>query len=76
VLEVIEAVKRVSGRDFAVRLSDRRPGDPPAIVADAQRIRAMLGWAPQFDDLDTIASHALGWERRLADIRKSAMPAG
>src|SRR5215470_15025603 len=72
VLEVIEAVKRVSGIDFAVRLSDRRPGDPAAIVADAQRIRAQLGWAPQFDDLDTIVAHALAWERRLAETRAPA----
>jgi hypothetical protein len=34
----------------------------------------MLGWAPQFDDLDTIVGHALGWERRLAEIRKLAAP--
>jgi len=67
VLEVIEAVKRASGRDFAVRLAARRPGDPAAIVADAARIRAMLGWSPRFDDLDTIVKHALAWERRLAD---------
>jgi UDP-glucose 4-epimerase len=69
VYDVIAAVKRVSGRDFAVRSAERRPGDPPAIVADAQRIRAMLGWAPQFDDLDTIVRDALAWERRLANLR-------
>ncbi len=67
VLEVIDAVKRASGRDFAVRLAARRPGDPAAIVADAARIRAMLGWSPRFDDIDTIVKHALAWERRLAD---------
>jgi UDP-glucose 4-epimerase len=69
VLDVIASVKRVSGRDFAVRLAERRPGDPPAIVADAQRIRAMLAWVPKFDDLDTIVHHALTWERRLAGLR-------
>src|SRR5262249_56342506 len=69
VLEVIEAVKRVSGKDFAVRLAERRPGDPAAIVADAARIRAALGWTPQFDNLDTIVTHALAWERRLAELR-------
>jgi len=69
VLEVIEAVKRVSGRDFAVRFSARRPGDPAAIVADAARIRSQLGWAPQLDDLDVIVSHALAWEDRLAGTR-------
>jgi UDP-glucose 4-epimerase len=75
VLEVIEVVKRASGRDFAVRLSARRPGDPMAIVADAARIRSQLGWAPQFDDLDTIVSHAMAWEDRLAGMRKGAAQA-
>jgi UDP-glucose 4-epimerase len=69
VLDVIGAVKRASGRDFAVRLAARRPGDPAAIVADAARIRARLGWTPQFDDLDLIVAHALAWERKLADLR-------
>ena len=59
VLEVIEAVKRASGHAFPVRLAGRRAGDPAAIVADAARLRARLGWQPQFDDLDTIVSHAL-----------------
>jgi UDP-glucose 4-epimerase len=72
VREVIEAVKRVSASDFAVRPGSRRRGDPAEIVADSGRIRAMLGWAPQFDDLDTIVGHALGWERQLAGIRKVA----
>ena len=71
VLDVIDAVKRVSGRDFPVRLSGRRPGDPAAIVADAGRMRSQLGWTPRFDDLDTIVAHALAWERRLEDIRES-----
>ena len=70
-LEVIEAVKRVSGRDFEVVLAARRPGDPAAIVADNQRIRALLGWAPELDDLDTIVAHALGWERKLEGMRQS-----
>jgi UDP-glucose 4-epimerase len=72
VLEVIEAVKRVSGRNFAVRLAPRRPGDPAAIVADPTRIRSQLGWTPRFDKLDTIAEHALAWERKLAGMRKPA----
>lgn len=72
VLEVIEAVKRASGADFPVTLSPRRPGDPPAIVARADRIRRELGWRPQFDDLPTIVSHALAWERKLAKISSAA----
>ncbi len=64
VLEVIETVKRVSGRDFAVE--HRRP---PARRSGRDRgrlrrsIRSALGWAPRFDDLDTIVAHALAWER-------------
>jgi UDP-glucose 4-epimerase len=72
VLDVIGAVKRASGRDFTVRLSARRPGDPAAIVADARRIRAQLNWTPQFDNLDLIVAHALAWERKLAELRASA----
>jgi UDP-glucose 4-epimerase len=74
--DVIGAVKRASGRDFAVRLSARRPGDPASIVADAARIRAQLNWTPQFDNLDTIVAHALAWERKLADLRAAAAAAG
>ena len=64
VLEVIESVKRVAGVDFKATLSGRRAGDPPAIVADARRIRSLIGFAPQLDDLETIVKHALAWERR------------
>jgi UDP-glucose 4-epimerase len=66
VLDVIEAVKRVSGRNFAVVTAERRPGDPAAIVAESSKIQAALGWAPRFDDLDTIVAHALAFERQLA----------
>ncbi len=65
VLEVIETVKRVSGVDFPVVHSPRRPGDAAAIVARADAIRAQLGWRPRLDDLPTIVEHALAWERRL-----------
>jgi len=65
VLEVIDVVKRVSGRDFEVRLSPRRPGDPAAIVAKADRVRERLGWRPRFDDLSQIVAQALAWERSL-----------
>ncbi|WP_430910210.1 UDP-glucose 4-epimerase GalE [Methylobacterium sp. sgz302541] len=66
VLEVIDVVKRVSGRDFEVRLSPRRPGDPARIVAKADRIRDELGWRPQYDDLEGIVGQALAWEDALA----------
>ena len=66
VLEVIQAVKRISGRDFEVRLADRRPGDPAAIVAASDKIRAALGWTPAFDDLDAVVGQALRWEEQIA----------
>jgi UDP-glucose 4-epimerase len=66
VREVIETVKRVSGADFKVDLADRRPGDPAQIVAASDRIRSTLQWQPHFDDLDTIVTHALAWDRKLA----------
>jgi UDP-glucose 4-epimerase len=69
VTEVIDTVKRVSGVDFAVDLADRRPGDPAQIVARSGRARELLGWQPQYDDLATIVSHALAWERKLTSLR-------
>lgn len=66
VLEVIDAVKRVSNVDFPVKLSPRRPGDPAAIVAASAKIRDTLGWTPQHDDLEQIVAQALAWEKQLA----------
>jgi UDP-glucose 4-epimerase len=74
VLEVVDSVKRVSGRDFKAAMAPRRPGDPATIVADSARIRAQLGWAPRFDNLDTIVDHALEWERRLEKLRSGPRP--
>lgn len=65
VLDVIDSVKRLSGVDFAVEKTARRPGDAAAIVADASLARATLGWEPRYDDLDTIVAHALAWESAL-----------
>jgi UDP-glucose 4-epimerase len=64
VLETIEAVRRVSGRNFAVQYAPRRPGDIMTMIADTSRIRGTLDWTPQYDDLDTIAAHALAWEEK------------
>ena len=65
VREVIDTVKKVSGTDFRVDVSPRRPGDPAQIVASSDRARATLGWKPQYDDLSAIVGHALAWERKL-----------
>lgn len=65
VKQVIAAVKEVTGRDFEVRLRERRPGDAVAVVANADRARREFGWTPHFDDLATIVSHAVEWEEKL-----------
>jgi UDP-glucose 4-epimerase len=62
VLEVIDTVKKISGKDFPVEISPRRPGDPAAIVTRGDKIRATLGWKPKYDDLEKIVAHALAWE--------------
>ena len=79
VIEVIEAVRRVSGRNFAVQFADRRPGDIMTMIADTTRIQATLDWTPRFNDLDTIVTHALAWEEKLMRERgisaQEAVPA-
>ena len=72
VLEVIDAVRRLSGVDLRADIAPRRPGDPAQIVAACERIRAVLGWQPRLDDLSTIVGHALAWERELIVRRRKA----
>ena len=72
VRDVIETMKKVSGINFEVKTSARRPGDPAAIVASNTRVREKLCWTPLFDDLPTIAKQALDWERRLHNRRAHA----
>ena len=63
VLEVIEAVKKVTGRDFKVTLSDRRPGDPATLVGSSGKVKAVLGWEPQYAEIETIVEHAWKWHK-------------
>jgi len=63
VREVIAKVKELSGVDFRVVEADRREGDPPVLVADADRIRRVTGWNPQYGTLDEIVGTAMAWER-------------
>jgi UDP-glucose 4-epimerase len=65
VLEVIAAVERAAGHKIEVHEASRRPGDPAALVASADRIRQLLNWYPSHDNLDEIVSSALAWERTL-----------
>jgi UDP-glucose 4-epimerase len=65
VREVLASVERVSGKRLTVREEPRRPGDPPMLVARADRVRTELGWKPRLDDLDTIVRTSLAWEQQL-----------
>jgi len=66
-------VARVHGAPIATIEHARRPGDPPALIADARKIRDVLGWQPRCDDLDFIVSTALAWERKLAASSQRAV---
>ena len=69
VLEVLDAVDRVTNRKLVRRMEPRRAGDPDALISDNSRIKATIPWQPRYADLDTIVTHALQWERRLGEIR-------
>jgi UDP-glucose 4-epimerase len=72
VLEVIAAVKKVSGRDFAVGRTARRPGDAAAIVAASAKIRDLFDWHPRHASLDGIVHDALSWEEHLARFKTAS----
>ena len=65
VLEVLDTVRSVVGRDFPVEMAGRRPGDASAIVADGSRARSLFDWTPRHDDLPGIVQNALAWEEKL-----------
>lgn len=62
VQQVIDATKKVSGKDFIVTHADRRSGDPAVLVADSGLARQQLGWEPKFNQLETIIETAWRWE--------------
>lgn len=64
VREVIESVRRVTGRPITVIEEPRRPGDPAVLVASSEKIKAELGWTPRFADLDTIVTSAWEWHQQ------------
>lgn len=72
VREVLDRVREVSAVRFPVEEVSRRPGDPPALVADSTRIRRVLGWEPMYDDLEMIVAHALAWERAYQTMQRRA----
>ena len=72
VREVLAAVERANGEPLNIVEGPRRDGDPPELVAVAKKIHKVLGWSPQFDDLDTIVQTSLEWERKIAAQDSSA----
>ena len=69
VLEVLDAVDRVTNRTIERRFDGRRAGDPGQLISDPARIRAQLPWQPRYADINTIIAHALAWERKLSELR-------
>ncbi len=66
VREVLRMVERVAGQKLVIREEARRAGDPPTLIAKAERVRHELGWQPRYDDLELIVRSALDFERKLA----------
>jgi len=65
VREILSSVEKIAGVKLDVREEPRRAGDPPSLVAKTDKVRTVLGWKPQLDDIDTIVRTSLEWERRL-----------
>jgi UDP-glucose 4-epimerase len=72
VLEVLDAVDRVTNMTIERRLEDRRAGDPDSLISDNRAILERFPWKPEHADLDRIVTHALAWERKLGEIRAGA----
>jgi UDP-glucose 4-epimerase len=69
VMQVLDAVDRVTNNKLVRKMVGRRAGDPDALISDNGAITARFGWEPRYDDLDQIVQHALAWERKLTDIQ-------
>ncbi len=65
VREVLSSVEKIAGIKLDIREEARRAGDPPALIAKADKVRDVLGWSPKLDDIDTIVRSSLEWEKRL-----------
>jgi len=76
VREVLAAVENANDEKLDIREEPRRAGDPPELIAVAERVREVLGWTPKFNDLDTIVKTSLEWERKIASQDPTAYWAG
>lgn len=68
---VLEAARRITKRDIAVKEGERRPGDPPCLVGSSEKIKKALNWIPQYGDIDTIIKHAWNWHIKRFQTDKS-----
>jgi UDP-glucose 4-epimerase len=64
VRELLQAVEQADGKPLKIIETDRRPGDPPSLIAGADKIRHVLDWEPRYDSLAKIAESSLAWERK------------
>lgn len=64
VLEVVESVRRVTGKEFTATIAPRRPGDPAKLVGSSRKAQEVLGWKPEYSDIDTIVAHAWKWHEK------------
>lgn len=65
VLEIVKAVKHITGKEFTVTLAPRRMGDPAMLVGASRKAKQVLGWKPQYADIETIIKHAWTWHKNL-----------
>ena len=75
VREIIDAAKRITGRDVPTIEGPRRPGDPPRLVANVTRARNLLGWRPKWNQIGAIIETAWRWHGRLDSADRSTLPA-
>ncbi|MGL6138254.1 MAG: GDP-mannose 4,6-dehydratase, partial [Planktothrix sp.] len=64
VKEVIETAREITGKEIKVIECDRRPGDPPSLVGSGEKARSILGWNPEYPDLQNIMTHAWNWHQK------------
>lgn len=60
-LEIVEAARRVTGKEISLEMAERRPGDPDSLIAESSKARQVLGWKPQFDNIEKIIETAWAW---------------
>jgi UDP-glucose 4-epimerase len=65
VREVLDTVEKVNGAPLNIIEESRRAGDPPTLIAKADKVHEVLGWEPEYDDLEEIVRTSLEWEKKL-----------